>query len=271
MSVRPKVLSLFAGLVLAPLAFAQAAATPPAPVDPTLPDRLKELRSMVVQPKMEEDFRAVDLIQTLTKDTDKRNPKDLDLIVKALGDVFRTGKVRPADRAHLYDEAAKQLGKLGADGARELVKAVTDNRFKARDYSPVRAKLLTEIGHTKDEKQVDFLLEQALRSPDNDVMGVAGEALGNFTSLEIKHRREVVKQLVSRYGEWHGKATQPESSDPKAPVDFSPQNARETLNRIQGRWNSALSALTGQAFTSAPDWQRWINKNRDWVPPGGKK
>ncbi|GDY01202.1 hypothetical protein LBMAG49_05310 [Planctomycetota bacterium] len=260
--------SVLTVLLLACSAFAQAA---PVPQDPKLPGELKELKAMVARPKMEDDFRAVDLIQTLMKGIDQRNPKDSELIAKALGDAFQNGKVRPLDSMHLYDEAAKSLSLLGAIGARELYKAVTSPRFKSRDNAKVRAKLLAALGKTKDEKQVDFLLEQALRSPDDEVIGAAGEALGNFTELEISRRRDVVKQLVSRYGEWDLKASRPDSNDPNAPIDFSLQDARKTLSRIQGGWNSALSSLTGQTFNTAPDWQRFTNKNKDWTPSGGKK
>jgi HEAT repeat protein len=127
--------------------------------------------------------------------------------------------------------------------------------------------MIEALGRTKDQAQVEFLLEQALRSPDDDIMAAAGGALAEFRDLPIKPRRELVKDLVSRYGEWHMKATQPEPSDPNAPVDFTPQNARQTLNKIEPRWTATLQALTGQTFSSAPDWQRWLNKNKEWQPP----
>ena len=31
-----------------------------------------------------------------------------------------------------------------------------------------------------------------------------------------------------------------------------------------------IANLTGQNFSDAPEWQRWHNKNKDWVPPGRK-
>lgn len=245
---------------------AQDPAAAPVP-DPALPDQLKELKSMLADRKMDEDFRAIGLIQQLAKDADKRHPKDADKIVKALAGVYRTGKVRPPDQAHVYREAADALAQYGPEGGKELQKAIVDERVKGREFVPVRAHMLAALGRSKDDKQVTFLLEQALRSPDDDIMAAAGEALGNFTALPLKPRRELVKDLVSRYGEWHMKATQPEPTDPNAPIDFTPQNARRTLGKIEGRWNATLQALTGQTFTSAPDWQRWLNKNKDWQPP----
>jgi hypothetical protein len=252
--------------LLCAAAGAQAPAAAPVQ-DAALPEQLKELKTMLGDRKMDEDFRAINLIQQLGKDADKRHPKDAAAIVKALGGVYRTGKQRPPDQAHVYREAADALAGYGAEGAKELQKAITDERLKGREYVPVRAHMLAALGRSKDEKQVEFLLQQALRSPDDDIMAAAGEALGNFTALPIKPRRELVKDLVGRYGEWHLKATQPDPTDPNAPIDFGPQNARQTLTKIEGKWNATLRALTGQSFGNAPDWQRWINKNKDWEPP----
>lgn len=256
-----------AGLLAAALA---AQATPPPaapPVDPLLPTLLKDLKSMVANPKMEDDFRAIGLIQKLAADYAKMAPADQQKACKALGDVFKTGKVRPPDKPHLYQEASGALGQMGEDGAKELAKAVQDARVKDRDYAALRARMIVDLGKTKDEKQIEWLLEQARRSPSNDVMAAAGEALGNFTKLENKRRREVVKDLLNKYGEVHAKATAPEPSDPKAPIDFSPQNARETLAKIEGKWQATLRALTGQNFTNFADWQRWQNKNPNWTAP----
>jgi hypothetical protein len=253
-------------LWLAGAGIAQDPAAAPA-LDAALPDQLKDLKTMLLDRKMDEDFRAINLIQQLAKDAAKRHPKDADRIVKALAAVFRTGKLRPPDQAHVYREAADALAQYGPEGAKELQKAIADERLSGRDYVSVRVSMLTALGRSKDDKQVEFLLQQALRSPDDDVMAAAGEALGNFTALPIKQRREVVKDLVGRYGEWHMKATQPDPTNPNAPIDFGPQNARQTLNKIEGKWNATLRALTGQSFGNAPDWQRWLNKNKDWEAP----
>lgn len=245
------------------------AAQAPAPIanDPALPEQFKELKAMAANAKMEDDFRAVGLLQKLAADYGKHNAAEQQKIAKALGDVFRTGKVRPPDKPTLYQETGAALAKMGDNGAIELQKAITDPRLKDRDYAPLRAKLIVELGRTKDEKQVDWLLDQARRSPSDDIMAAAGEALGNFTGLEVKKRREVVKDLLKKFGEVHAKATQPDPIDPNAPIDFSPQNARETLAKIEGRWVATLRALTGQSFTSYQEWQRWQNKNPNWAPP----
>ena len=254
-----------AALALAGALAAQAPEPAPPPVDPALPDHLKELKSLVADAKMANDFPAIGLIQKLAKNPEGLHPKDKERLAKGLGDVFRTGKVRTAEKEILYRETADALARLGADGGKELAKAAKDKRFD--DSVPLQAHLMLAAGRTEDEKQVEWLLETAIRSPHDELKAAAGEALGNFTSLEVKERREVVKRLIREWGSLHEKATRGESSDPSAPIDLEPQNARKTLRAIEGKWVATLSALTGVSQTEFVDWQRWLNKNPSWVPP----
>lgn len=258
-----------AWLLLAAAAIAQAPVAAPPPVDPALPDLLKELKSLVAEPKMTADFQAIGLVQKLAQAPEQRNPKDKERLAKAFGDVFRTGKLRPADKQHLYKETADALGKFGADGAKELFKTLGDPRIK--DDVPLRCHLIQALGRTQDDKQVDWLLDQTTRSPHDEIRAAAGEALGNFKDLELKLRREVVKQIVREWGSLHSSATTPAPTDPNAPIDSGPENARRTLRAVEGKWNNTLAALTGASMTQYMDWQRWLNKNPAWVPPNHKK
>ncbi|MBL8729755.1 MAG: hypothetical protein JNM25_15105 [Planctomycetes bacterium] len=254
-------------LCMAALATAQAP-TPP-PVDPALPDQLKELKALVSDTKMANDFQAIGLIQKLTQDVDHRNPKDRDRLAKALGDVFRTGKARPPEKDILYRETADALAKFGADGGKELAKAVEDKRHQ--DNLPLLAHLLLALGRTKDEKQVDLLTDTAVRSPHDELRAAAGEALGNYTELDLKLRRSTVKTLIREWGALHQLATTADPTDPNAPIDMGPQNARRTLRAIEGKWNSTLQKLTGASHSQFTDWQHWLNKNPNWTPPGDGK
>lgn len=256
---------------LAVLVFAGALAaqTPVPPVDPALPEQLKELKGLVNDPKMVGDFQAIGLMQKLAPTFAGKNPKDKERMAKGFGDVFRTGKVRAADKEILYRETADALAKMGADGAKELAKAVVDARFK--DSLPLQAHLILALGRTEDEKQVDWLTDTATRSPHDDLKAAAGEALGNFTSLEIKARREVVKALIREWGSLHQRATAGESNDPSGPIDLDPQNARKTLRACEGKWVATLGKLTGTSQSGFQDWQRWLNKNPNWVAPSVKK
>jgi len=250
-------------------ALAVAQAPPPPDEDPALSGQLKELKSLVSDRKMENDFQAIGLIQKLSQDVDNRHPKDRDRLAKAFGDVFRTGKTRPPEKDILYRETADALAKLKEDAGKELAKAVEDKRHQ--DNLPLQAHLLLALGRTEDEKQVDLLTDTATRSPHDELRAAAGEALGNYTSLDIKPRREAVKTLIRSWGSLHQKATTAESSDPNAPIDLGPQNARRTLRAIEAKWNTTLQKLTGTSLSEFTEWQRWLNKNPNWTPPDGGK
>lgn len=234
---------------------------------PDLAKELKSLQSMVKDRKMGEDFLAISLIHRLCADPQKLDAKDQTKIAKGLAKVYRSGRVRPPDRLHLYQETADAMGKLGKNGSTLLLKAIDLERIKGREYAGLRAYMIRALGRAKDPRQIDWLSKQALRSPDNAVMAAAGEALGNYTDMPLKTRRKLVKSLVGRMGELHMQSTAMESSDPKAPIDLGPQNARRTLSQIKRPWNATLTTLTGQNFSTAAQWQRWLNKNRGWKPP----
>lgn len=249
-------------------ALATAQATPP-PVDPALPDQCKQLKAFVADPKMLSDMQAIGLMQKLMQGLDNRNPKDKERLAKAFGEVFRTGKTRTGAKEVLYRETADELSKLGADGAKEIAKAIAEPRNK--DNHALVGHYILALGRTKDDKQVDYLVETTTRSPIDELRGASGEALGNFTDLDLKPRREVVKAILREWGSLHSKATTPAPTDPNAPVDMAPQNARQTLRVVEGKWAATLNKLTGQSHAGFMEWQRWLNKNPGWTPPSAGK
>ncbi|MGE3173238.1 MAG: hypothetical protein AB7O97_11490 [Planctomycetota bacterium] len=255
------------------LAFPLAAQDPTPAVgpDPLLPDQLDQLRDMVKDRKMEQDYQAIELIRRVVGEPAKRHPKDRDRIVDALGDVFRLGRIRPPDQSQLYEAAADGLAEFGLDASKRLHKALEDERFDDREYRKLRSRMILALGRTADPRYADWLLDEALRSPWNEVMAAAGAALRNYTDLPTRKLRDVVKRLISRFGEIDMEARQLDRTDPAAPIDFGPQNARERLEVISGEWNATLQRLTGESLHSAPEWQHWYNKNKDWLPPGRER
>jgi hypothetical protein len=258
-----------APLVFCTAIFAAAAtAQDPPPEDPDLPARLDELDDMVKDRDMTHDFQAIGLIQKLKTDVEKRHPKDQTRMAKAFGDVFKTGKVREGAKDVLYREAADALALLGEDGGKELSRYVEHKRFK--DNIPLQAHLALALGKTEDDKQIDWLLETVTRSPHDELRAAAGEALGYFTKADLKDKREVVKDMIRAWGSLHSLATAPDPTDPSAPVNFGPQNARQTLRAVEGKWIGTLQKLTGVSHSQFQDWQHWLNKNPRWEPPGTK-
>lgn len=237
------------------------------PPDPELPQKLKDLKEMVRDRRAQHDPAAAGLLLVLTERYGKLNGKDQDKLCDAVGACLFDGRRRPPDAAVLYHSAAEALGKMGADGARHLRRALEASRFDDREWVPLRVTMLEALGQTKDEKQVDYLLEQARRSPENQVMAAAGAALGHFTELELRPRREVVKDLIRRWGELEAKGSQLDPTPTQGgAVDFSGQNARDTLAQIRPKWTATLRKLTGRSFRDHPEWQRWLNKEPDWEP-----
>jgi hypothetical protein len=251
------------------LAGVAAAQTPVPPLDPALPDQLKELKAMVADPRMVADMEAIGLMQKLSRDFAARNPKDQERLARGIGEVFRTGKLRTDGKEILYREAADALAKMGAEGGRELARALGDARFKSA--LPLQCHLILALGRTEDDKQVDWLVDTTTRSPHDELRAAAGEALGNYTSLEIRARRDVVKAIVRAWGSLHAKATTADPTDPNAPIDPEPQNARRTLRAVEGKWNATLAKLTGVSMSGFMEWQRWLNKNPNWTAPVVKK
>ena len=242
---------------------AQKKALPP--VDPNLSARLKELRDLVKDRKMTLDFQAIGLMQSLTKDVAKVNPKDQAKIGKALGGVFKTGKVRTGGKAILYRETSDALAKLETHGSKELLKACENKRFK--DDIGLRAHMLRSLGKTKDVKQIDFLIEVTSRSPHDELRAASGQGLSNYKHAKDKTQRKIVKEIIKAWGSLESKANQAVSNDPNGPQDFGPQNARRTLRVAQGKWVATLQTLTGVSQSNFMAWQRWQNKNKGWKPP----
>lgn len=263
-AIRSVVVTLLATLP----AVAQDKPPEPAP-DPKLPGQLQELRKLCSDRKMEEDFRAISLIRRLAEQYPDSHPKDQAKIAKAMYLVFHYGPARPPGKDVLYREAATALSVMGADGGLLLEKLFDHDRIDDREYADLRAHILLQIGKTRSEKQIELLLEQARRSPFDRIMAAAGEALGNYAGVDIRTKRDIVDRLLIKYGEVDAKARQPQIVETGTPYSFTAQNARETLEAIQSKWNATLTRLTGQTFTEFPDWQHWHNKNPDWEPRDG--
>lgn len=221
--------------------------------------KIDALKDVVLDRKMEHDDEGVKLIDELNiKMQGEVHPKDRAAIVKALEEVFFKGKLRQPDRTVLYTGAAAALGYCGDDGAKVLKKAYDNKRFPdKKEWVPLREQLLKYLGRTKDESMVKFLCNEARRQPEAALQAAAGEALGNYEESKESIRKEIVGELLIRYGELAELASQMGSSNVEA------QNAQDRLAALSDKWNTALSRLTRQQFNTFRDWQAWHNKNKN--------
>jgi hypothetical protein len=258
---RHALIPVLAALLGCALAAQEDPAKPQKP-DKEVADKLAELKKIVADKKFERDAEGATIIEALfVKLRAGVHDKDRDALADGMEGVLMTGKVRDPGNLSLYRVAATLLGELGPDGAPILRKAYDNKRFPEKpEWVPLREILLKGIGKTKDEKSVKFLIDEARRAPESALMKAAGEALGNFEGSNQKIRDEIVKGLLTRYGELDSRSRQID------PGDIEAQNARDYLAAISDPWNTTLSKLTRQNFRSYPDWQDWYNKhkNEEW-------
>jgi hypothetical protein len=231
----------------------------PAAPDPEVAAKIEQLKEVVADRKMARDAEGIDVITVLVKKWQGGLvDKDQKEVIKGLGAVFTQGKVREPDKMQLYKATATAIGQLGEQGGKPLEAAYTNKqRFpEKREWVPLREDLLRAIGKTKDSKLIKFMTDIARRDPEAALQAAAGEALGNFEDSPVEVRKEIVNNLLIRYGEMDSRSRQID------PADIEAQNMRDRLAVIAGRWNETLRKLTRQNLDQYPEWQEWYNKNK---------
>src|SRR5262245_42558464 len=239
-----------------------AAANAPKQPDKEVAEKLAALKDVVEDRKCARDGEAPDLITVLVQkwqaglaDKDKKD------VVKGLGAVFSTGKLREPEKAQLYIATAAALGQLGPDGSKPLQDAFEGKKIPDKEaWVPLREAMLKAIGRTKDETRIKFLLDVARRDPQAPLQAAAGEALGNFDESKQELRKEIFGGLLIQWGEYDSRARVID------PADIEAQNQRKRLAVISGKWNETLRKVSKQQFDNFPEWQEWWNKNKgkDW-------
>ncbi len=247
----------FAALAFAAVSLAQDPAPPAKGPDKEVADKIAVLKEVVADKKFLRDAEGIEAIdKLLMKKEAGVDPKDQQAIVKAFEHVLTSGKLRPNNKIELYIGAAAALGKCGPDGAKVLKEAYASKRFpEDRDWVPLREQLAKNLGRTKDESMVKFLCNEALRNHEAALQAAAGDALGNYEDSKEAIRKEIVSDLLKKYGELAEKASQ-------IGTNIEAGNAQDRLAAISDKWNSTLSKLTRQTFATFREWQEWHNKNK---------
>lgn len=249
--------SLLAGLVLATPLTAQTPAPAKGP-DKEVAEKIALLKEVVADKKFARDAEGLGAIDVLLQKSKQGvEPKDQQAIVKAYEHVLTQGKLRPHDQTELYVGAAAALGYCGKDGAKVLKAAYQDKRYPEKsDWIRLREQFLKNLGRTKDETLVKFLCQEARHNHAPALMAAAGEALGNFEDSKEAVRKEIVSELMVRYGELAQLASQ-------LGTNVEAQNANDRLAAIQDKWNGTLGKLTRQSFGTFREWQTWYNKHKN--------
>ena len=228
------------------------------PSDPEVATKLKALKSIAGDKKFTQDAKGIEIIDELIQKQEKGlNAQDQKNVAKGLDSLLNKGRLRPATKAQIYNATAEALGRHGKAGAKALKSAYEKKRFpKKREWVSLREKLLINIGRTKEEAMVKFLLDEARRSPEAALMAAAGKALGNFAESKQKLRREIVSGMIIKWGSLAEMGSQ-------LGANVEAQNAKYRLSTISGPWNDTMKALTGQNFDTFQKWQSWYNKNKN--------
>jgi hypothetical protein len=254
---------VLASLLLLPAAsLAQDPAKPAGP-DKEIAEQIARLKEVVADKKFARDAEGIEAIdKLLTKLKDGKDatldPKDRAAVLKAYQSVLASGKVRPHDKADLYNAVADALGYCGEDGAKILHDAYFNkSRFPEKpEWVPLRERVLKHLGRTKDESMVPMLLKEALTNPEAALSAAAGGALGAFEESKEATRKDIVGKLLVKWGELDEKASQ-------MGTNIEAQNAANRLAALQDKWRSTLAALTKQDFQTFREWQTWHNKNKN--------
>ncbi len=238
----------------APAAAQDEPAKPDKP-DPAVKEKLDTFEDCLRDRKFERDTEATQIIDELLQRYPELHEKDQRSFLKALDSVFRARQRKP-EQPGLYQATIHALGTIGGeDAAKILVKVFDKKMFEAEEWASLQEDLLENIGRTKDEKQIDFLVKRAVRDPTDSVKRAAGKALRYFEDSDLKTRQDIFKELLINYGQIEG--------DSKSSLD--PNNnlvatRKRTLAAIADPWNVTLSKLSGQNFRTAEEWQKWWNE-----------
>lgn len=248
---------LVAILCVAPLCGQDDAAAAPKAPDPQIAKDVKEFTACIMDKAASKDDGAKSYMSKWVQGFETMHPKDQTAVVSALDHVFTKMKVRSPENQELYATTAVALGRMGKAGAKVLKDAFGNPNFRKPEWVGLRGRLIMQIGATQDLGHANFILDTALRDPDDQIQARAGEALGNFEKVDLKTRRELVKKLLKRFVEIHNQSRSESLDDPIA------ISRQRTYAAIADPWNTTLSKLTGQTFRSPQDWERWWNNNKD--------
>jgi hypothetical protein len=247
---KPAVLGLFAAWLPA-----QDETPTPKEPDPEIEKKLTTFDQAIDDRKFERDGEAVAIIDELLPKFEGMHQKDQKAFVKALDSVFKARKRKP-DQPALYRASVAALGTVGKDASKILVGVFDKKPFDDEEWRDLQVLILENIGRTKDESQVKFLIDRATRDPDDAIKAAAGKALGYFGESKFKVREEIFKQLVRDYMKIEG------DTKTQQPNDDLAATRRRTLQAIADPWNATLGKLTGQELRTAEEWQHWYNKNK---------
>lgn len=204
-----------------------------------------------------DETRAKELVEKLATEFTVSGSKDRGVIVKVLERCLAAKQSGKPD-AGLVCHATRALAAMAPESLPVLNRAL-DNKLLLKEPEIGRT-LVLALGKTRDKGSIKELFG-VLDHPDDALVAAAGEALGEYDSVELATRKqifeEVLKTLMQAKDQKDAQAQQ--STDPTAPHDDA---AARRYDTIQAALSTTLQRLSKQEPRSADLWQRWWNKNK---------
>ena len=254
---RMPVLMLATAMVLGGGLMAQDAPEAAKTPDPQVTKDVAEFMRLVNDKQMSKDLEARTYLSKWVNAYETMHPKDQSSVASALEAVFSKAKIRSPEKLELYEASTVVLSRMGKTGAKVLKNAFDNSRYGKSEWVALRGRLIAGLGQTQDLGVCDFIVDTALRDPEDQIMAKAGEALGHYEKADLKVRREIVKKLLKRFVEIHNQSRTEALGDPVA------ETRKRTYAAINDPWNTTLAKLSGQAFRSPQDWEKWWNNHKD--------
>jgi sulfite reductase alpha subunit-like flavoprotein len=235
---------------------------------PQVTDGRPEIKTLVetlnthLKARGEQDDKAIETLDQLTKQFPESGPKDRALIVKEVAGVFDVKRPKeieegvPDDRA--YMAAATALGTMGPESVKPLASLIGDKNH--RKNQRLQIKIALSLGKTKSPEAVETLLD-LLKHKDPPMQAAGAEALANYFDADQETRKRAFEPLLNTLMDQRAKKD----------ADTTDAEALERWNIISGPILATLQKLTGRTETDPEFWLHWWNDNKkkDWGPKAG--
>lgn len=231
---------------------------------PEVAEKLAQLQAQVDE-KGKQDKEAQGTLDALTAEFAKSGPKDRALIVKSVAKILtvpRKELAKDIPDEELKTYAAVMLGRMGPESA-EVLTAHLGHK-KLRETIKAQRAVILALGQTQVEKGIKPLLK-VLDDPQWEFVAAAAEALGNFTEVEQKVRKDIFDQLLQRIIPLADVLETDQGQN-----NFGNANDYELMNKefeiIRGPIRATLERLSKHTEQSFLQWRSWWNDNKkkDW-------
>ena len=197
------------------------------------------------------------LVERLAAEFSVSGTRDRAPIVRAL-ERGLSAKQEGKPDGELVCHCARALASMAPESLPVLERAL-ENKALLKEKEIGRT-LVLALGKTRDKSAIKTLLG-FLDSPDDSLVGAAGEALGEFDGAPLALRKQLFEEVLKALMQ----AKDLKDSSSQATLTPNAQQDAAALQRydaIQAAFSTTLQRLAKQEARTADLWQRWWNKNK---------